>query len=70
MKWINIKDEFPRYGDNVTILISNGKEVWTAYEDHGELWFASETNDNEALLLSQITHWAFLKDVPLPKDTQ
>ena len=70
MEWKSLKDNFPTYGDNVKILTTDGKDVYVMYEDHNELWFISETYENEGIISDRLTHWAFLKDVPLPNKSK
>lgn len=66
MKWRLIKDEFPDYGDNEKFLVSDGKSVWVAFGDKGDLVFVSETCENEYEIRDRLTHWCWLHEVTLP----
>ena len=70
MKWKTLQEEFPDYGDNVQFLTSDGKNVYVMYGDKEELWFISETNENEYTIRNRLTHWCFLKDVTLPNQPE
>lgn len=70
MKWRLISEEYPNGASWVQFLISDGKEVWVAREDKNELWFVSETNENEFDIMNRIKYWALLSDVPLPDNPE
>lgn len=63
MKWNRFKKSFPYTGDNVVLLVSDGENIYAAYEDHKMIWFYSETRENEELLRSRLTHWARLDGI-------
>ncbi len=70
MKWIKFSRKFPNFGDNVKFLVTDGKEVWVMYEDHRELWFVSEVNENMDQVRDRLTHWSLLENLPLPNQPE
>lgn len=68
MEWRNLKNNFPITGDTVVILVSDGKNVYTAYEDKEQIWFHCDPRENYDAILDRLTHWAYLTDIPLPEN--